>query len=89
VCLEALGHMIQKFLFYRHGKCTLTQCFVGLSQTEKRNVRTACGKQFDEHGLRLTQATVLMKFKDSFSWTQQKNAKSPMGESRVTDSQNR
>jgi hypothetical protein len=81
--------MIQKFLFHRRGKCMLTQCFVGLSQTEYRNVRTAFGKQFDERSLRRRQTTVVMTFKGSYSRTQQKNTKSPKKESRVTDSQNR
>jgi len=82
--------MIQKYLFYHRRKCTLAQCFVGLSQTEKRNAGTAFGKQFDERSLRWRQATVVMTFKDSSSWTQQKTLnKSPMEESRVTDSQNR
>jgi hypothetical protein len=81
--------MIQKFLFYRRGKYMLAQCFVSLSQTEKRNVRTAFTKQFDERGLRETQETVVMTLKDSSSWTQQKNTASPMEEFRVTDNQNR
>lgn len=61
--LEAVGYMIQKFLFYRRDQYMLTQCFVGLSQTEKRNVPTAFGKQFDERSLRGRQVTVVMTFK--------------------------
>jgi long-subunit fatty acid transport protein len=67
-----MGYMIQKFLFYRRGQYTLTQCFVGLSQTEKQNVGTAFGKQFDERKLRGRQTTMVMTVKDSCSWTQQK-----------------
>jgi len=52
-------------------------------------VRTVFGKQFDERSLRGRQTTVVVIFKDSSSWIQQKNTKSPMEESRVTDSQNR
>jgi hypothetical protein len=64
------------------------QCFVCLSQTEKRNVRTAFTKQFDERGLRGVRETVVMTLIDSSSWTQQKNTASPMEEFRVTDNQN-
>jgi hypothetical protein len=72
VRLEALGYTIQTFLFYRRGQYMLTECLVGFSQTEKRNVRTAFGKQFDERSLLGRQATVVMTFKDSSIWSQQK-----------------